>query len=562
MRKTLTLGSAVAAGMVVLTACNAAAPNASSGSSQGPQKTGGTLYILGTANEVRHLDPARSYEQASENLSPLFIRTLTLYKPVPGAQQPVVGDLATDAGDPSNNATVWTFHLRKGITYQNGAPITAQDIKYGVERTFEPDLAGGPGYAAQWLVGASKYQGPAADPKGLASIETPNASTIIFKLNRPVPDFNYFTTYPMFSGVPKSLDTGVKYDLKPIASGPYQIQSYSPGKALILTRNPKWNKASDPNRPAYVNEIDYELGLSQSVITQRLIADQGQDQDAIQLDTTIDPASVAAVLNNPSVKPRAVSGATGATEMLTMNTTKAPFTNVKVRQAMEYAVDKDTYVTARGGPVAGGVPTSTLLPPQGMPGYLKYDLYPASSTGDPAKAKQLLASAGYPNGFTVTMDVDSDDPSMVNASEAIQTALQRAGVKVNLQSVSGSTYYATTTSPSTAPQLSLQIWGADWPYPSTFLPPMFDGRLISANANSDPSMLNNPAINAEIDKIARTGNAAKAATMYGQLDKMIMQLAPVVPLLSEHRVFLHGANVQNAFITMEGTFNPLSISLS
>ena len=545
-------------GVVALlaTACSGDAPDQDLG---GTPHKGGTLTILGSAaargGELKHLDPDRSYEQASATIMPLIFRTLTTYAPTNGTNQAVVGDLATDAGQPSSDGSTWTFHLRDGITYQDGTPITAQDIKYSVERSFEPDLTGAPPYAATWLVGGANYKGPASG-QSLDSIATPDAKTIVFHLTRPVADFNYFTTFPMFTGVPKSADTGVTYENHPVASGPYQVAAYSPGKALKLVRNTSWQTSSDPLRKAYPDQIDYQFGLSQSVINQRLITDQGADQSAIELKTTVDPAHIAQVLNDPRVKSRSYSTPpTGGLEYLSLNNATAPFNNPQVRQAMQYAVDKQAVLTAAGGASSGSL-TTTLLS-SGMPGYQKFDLYPAPATGDLNKAKELLAQAGV-STLDVTMDVESDNPTNVAMAEAVQNALGKVGVHVTLHSIPTAIFNSTVSNPSTAPQLAISGWGSDWPFPSGFLVPLFDGRKITPETNYDVSMFNNAAVNAEIDEIANIGSPETAAARYGDLDKQIMQLSPVVPLYQRQFLYVTGSKVHGTFV-MGGALSLLGI---
>ena len=125
-----------------------------------PQK-GGTLTVLSN-QDFTHLDPARNWVMNDMDFGTrLLYRTLVSYKAAPGtAGGELVPDLATDLGTPSNGAKTWTFHLKPGIKYEDGTPVTAQDIKYNVERSFSPDLPGGADYAARYLKGAEGYKRP------------------------------------------------------------------------------------------------------------------------------------------------------------------------------------------------------------------------------------------------------------------------------------------------------------------------------------------------------------------------------------------------------------------
>ena len=164
----------------------------------------------------------------------------------------------------------WTYHLKSDIFFEDGTPITSADVKYGIERSFAPELPGGAPYLRDWLVDAANYQGPYKDPNGIAAIETPDAKTIIFHLRKPEGDFPLLATATQFAPVPKAKDTGVDYDKHPISSGPYMIASYDKGKTLDLVRNPHWSAASDPLRYACPDKIDVTSGLDPAVINQRI----------------------------------------------------------------------------------------------------------------------------------------------------------------------------------------------------------------------------------------------------------------------------------------------------
>ena len=554
-------GAAIAAGALALGLAGCHGDGSSSAAS-GVPKAGGTLDVLMSGTELSSLDPATSNSQASQDISPLIISPLTLEVP-DSSPAKIVGDLATDAGEPSDGARVWTFHIRPGMTYSNGQQITSYDVKYSVERTFAADLQGGPGYAQQFLADDAAYQGPYVDKSGLSSITTPDSSTIVFHLNQPLYDFNFVTTTPAFSGVQQAADTGVKYGSGPMTSGPYEIASYQPGSQLVLKRNPHWTQGEVPAIKAYPNEIDFELGLDGSVIDQRLIADQGADKDAIDLDTTVQASDVANVLVNPQVKPRSITGALGGNEwMLVMNAKTAPFDNLLVRQAMEYAVDKQTFQTAAGGPLAGG-PIAVNLEGPGVLGYTPFDLYPGGATGDPAKAKQLLTQAGYPNGFSTTLEIANSNQESQNEGLVMQAALHPGRRPGEHQGTDPSTFYTEIGQPSQVPPLEISGWGANWSDPSQILG-IYQGSLMTATGpNQDASQLEDPALDAMIKQADASPSQAAAVPLWSAINQKIMQEAPVVPLINFSDIYLHGSNVVgDNFDANFGTPNLLAISVS
>jgi peptide/nickel transport system substrate-binding protein len=531
------------------------------GVTQPAAKAGGTLHVLSTLT-FEHLDPARNYVTSTQNVGRLIYRTLTTYAAAPGPDGgKIVPDLATDLGRPSDGATTWTFTLRDGVKFEDGSAITSEDVKYGVERSFAEELPEGAPYARMWLAGGDKYQGPYKDKNGLASIETPDPKTVVFHLTKPVADFGSAASLPVFAPVPKAQDKGVDYDTRPFSSGPYKIESYDPKKQLTLVRNTQWSAATDPVRKALPDRIVMDLGLDGAVVDQRMIAAQGADADAIAMEP-VSAASVAKVLNDPNLKKRLVQGDSDNTRFLSMNTTHKPLDNVKVRQAVAYALDKEALRTTRGGPIAGDLATG-LIPPT-LAGTTKEDLYPTpGSKGDPAKAKQLLADAGYPNGVDVTLDLPGSTGGKAQG-EAIQESLGRAGIRVKLNEVPSASYWSTVETTAQEHDMVIDGWTPDWTGPSTYLPLVFDGRLITAQGNNNRAMYNSPEVEKRFDEIAAMSDVAAQNQAYGELAKQIMADAPAVPFLWDKAAVLVGPHVTGAYghVGFVGRLDLVSVGLS
>jgi peptide/nickel transport system substrate-binding protein len=229
-----------------------------------------------------------------------------------------------------------------------------------------------------------------------------------------------------------------------------------------------------------------------------------------------------------------------------MNTTKGPLKNVKVRQALEWAINKTDQQTARGGPdAAGDIATSILVPT--VKGHKDYSDY-AGPAGDPAKAKQMLADAGYPNGFSATFQTQTS-PKGQGQAQAFQASMAKIGVKITIAAVDPGVYYSTIGDVKKQPEFGVAGWGPDWPAASTVIPPLFDGRQIVPTGNQNFSQLNEPAVNAEMDRIAAETDLDKAAEDWGKLDETIIKdYAPIFPLLNEKAIYLVGKNVKGAFM--------------
>ncbi|MFI1769041.1 ABC transporter substrate-binding protein [Streptomyces sp. NPDC020800] len=508
----------------------------------GTPKKGGTLTVLANA-DFAHLDPARNWVMPNMDFGiRLLYRTLTTFAAAPGkAGGKIVPDLATDLGRPSDGGRTWTFTLKKGLLYEDGTPIKAQDVKYNVERSFAPDLTGGPDYAQRYLADTKGYTGPLKG-KHLSSISTPDDHTIVFHLNRPVAEFSYTVTLPTFSPVPQSKETGVQYDLRPFSSGPYKIDSYSRGKEMVLVRNPHWDAGTDPVRKAYPDKIVVKQGLKGSQIDDRLIASSGADASAVEW-TNMSPTSVPKVLPKTDVKARLSAEINGCTDMLSLNTARAPFNNLALRQAVQYAVDRQAQVTANGGPALND-PATSYLPPF-LTGGNKIDHDPAPVNGNAERAKEYLKKGGKPAGFKSTITVSTGDKTR---AEAVQQSLARVGIKVEIQTVDPSVYYDTIGDTKSAPDMVISGWCPDYPSGSTFLPFIFDGRTIKAKGNQgNYSQFRDKAVMKQMDQIATLSDPAKANQAWQDLDAIIMNQVPAVPLLWQRKPLLAGSNIAGAF---------------
>ncbi|GAA2147417.1 ABC transporter substrate-binding protein [Kitasatospora kazusensis] len=548
--------AAVAASAVALlagltAACGAGGSKGSSAAFDPATCQGGTLTVLNHRGQG-NFDPAELYTSGGGKVPTLVFRTLTTRNHTTDGPDSakVVPDLATDTGKPNQDATVWTYHLKPGLKFEDGTPIRSADVKYGVERSFAPELPGGPPYLRDWLIGGEAYQGPY---KGgdLASIETPDDTTIVFKLRKPEGDFPFLATATQFAPVPKDKDTGTSYQKHPVSSGPYKVVSNDGGKTIVLDRNPNWSRSADDQRLACPDKVVVNSGLDQSVINQRLAAGTGDDAGAVTSDTNVNASVLARLNSDAALKSRVVTGFFGETQYLAFNPKVKPFDDVRVRQAVSYAIDRESVVNAVGGSSVAK-PATTFLPDQPAFGYTPYDYFPAGQNGDPAKAKELLAQAGYPNGLTITLSHSTvtGDGSGPEVAAAVQEALGKAGITVKLDGTADDDYQTKYQKPATEPGLFLASWGADWPSGGPFLAPVFDGRQILADGgNYNSAQLDDPKVNAEIDAANRLTDSAQAAKAWGSLDAELGKQAYTVPLYHPVYKRLYGKDVKNTYVS-------------
>ena len=558
--KKFVLGLALTSALL-LTACgggsNSPAPSGSAGAGA-EGTTGGSVRVLLNA-DYSHLDPAMGFDTGVKNFYRLIYRTLTTNSAEEGKSGEMKPDLATDLGTPSNGGKTWTFTLKDGIFFEDGTPITSAEVKYGVSRAFDPEIGIGSPWAKQLLDDGSGYKGPYIDKdKDFKAIETPDAKTIVFNLNQPFADFgsvvgqNSFVPFPVGSG------SGKGFDAKPIASGPYKVDSYTRGGELKLSRNEKWDAKSDTVRPAKPDNYEFLFGIDGATIDERMLAGQGEDKNAIS-GGALQPANVSRI-QDPSVKDRAVRAEPVCTTYLTMNNTKKPLDNLKVRQAINYAIDKSSLQTAGGGSQLATAANTIMVP--SLLGWLDFNAYPTTDNkGDVEKAKALLAEAGYPDGMELTLDTRGT-PKIQAYSESVQQSLAKAGIKVNLNVIDVSSFYEVIGTTSQQNDLAITGWCPDWASGQTFLPPILHGDSIVAKGNQNVPQLNDPTVNKRMDEIAAMTDVAAANKAYGELDKQIMETAaPMVPMVYENVMQLRGSNVDPGVVGFDAGIDLVTLSL-
>ena len=383
-------------------------------------KANGTLSfaLSGTPDS---LDPGNTYGAWTWNFSRLYATPLMTYQSAPGAAgNMLVPGLATAPGAASADGLTWTYHIKPGLKFSDGEPITSADVKYAVERTYDRSvLDNGPNYF-QVLLGDPKYPGPYKDPKGdLTSVTTPDSTTIEFHLTAPFPDFNYVAAIPQTAPVPQDKDTGASYQLDPVSSGPYMFQSYS-------------EEAHAP------------------------------------VDHTEHPGAAGACCARPDV----------------------------------------------------------------------------------AGASAALSAA---SGFTVGVAYHSDQPEEVRGAQALQAALAKVGITVQLNGYPSGGYYSDFAgSPNYVHTHDLGIdfggWSPEWPDGYGMLNELVNGTTIVPAGNTNVSEENNPQVNALFADAAKQGTStAQRAADYGQVDKLVMGDAVILPEVYGKSLLYRGSDLTNVY---------------
>jgi peptide/nickel transport system substrate-binding protein len=560
------LSLAAIAGLVVAACGGSATPSApentaqASGSAEttaptsGPTK-GGTIYLLSSADNWVDVDPQRIY--TGEDLAffgGTIYRALESYKysadPVEGTK--LTPDLATDLGTASDGGKTWTFTLVDGATWQDGSALTCADVAYGVSREFATDImGGGPSYAIQYLDipyksdGSSEYPGPytatAAQQALFDKAVVCSGNTITFHLNAAHGDFNYATTLGM-DPVPNpkdhpGVDIGEGYGITkpPFASGPYMVQSYTPGAGgtMILVRNPAWNAASDPTgiHPAYPDKWEVDFGIDPKLMDQRLMSPSGNDSFALQYGQ-VQPENLPTIFKdahtpNDAFAGRAISGFDPYTRYFWVDINKVP--NEKIRQAMSVALDRQSSRTLLGGDFYGDYATGAIKPNEGADyadtGFFTTMFGQAVPyTGATDLAKQLIAESGVA-APTLKWNY-ADTPVAQQYFAIVQDSLGKAGITVTPGAIPRGDYYKVVFDPKNdqTGEFGNTGWGPDWPNGSTVIAPLY-----TEVGGWDLSKANDPAFNAAVqDAIGTTDRAAQAAK-WQALDKQATQSGWIIP---------------------------------
>lgn len=509
---------------------------------------GGTLTIL-NQGDFEHVDPARNYVGGTLDFYRFFIRTLTQYRTFNGKTQ-LVPDVAADLGTTKDGGKTWTFKLRTNLKYEDGSKITCADLKYGTMRSYNDDvLDGGTTYAKDLLLNPTNFKGPYTEPNGdlTSVICSPKGDSITYKLQQAVSYFPYVTTFGSFSPVPKTKDTKQNYDLRPVSSGPYKIQSYNRGKQMTLVRNTNWVAATDPVRWNYPDKIVVKFGYEQNALEQQLVSDSGAARTAMSLDTNVITNLPKILASKVKYKSRFFSFVSPYARYyaINMDTVK----DLNVRKAIQCAIDLKTVLLAAGGTNAGTY-SNSLIPSSIANGYRNFPVCGRDVHKNPeaqvAAAKALLAAT--PDAKIDLILAYRDKGVEPDRAAAVQQALEAVGFKVTMSKLPRAGYYTSIGKRDVGvvePDVIQTSWGYDWAASSGIVYALLDGRTMTAtDAHSNYSRQNAPALQALFAKADLITDPVKADKALGDIDqKAIQDYAAVMPVYFETSNFIVGSKL-------------------
>ena len=488
--------------------------------------TNGGSMIVTYKDDVSTLDPAIGYDWQNWSMIKSLFDGLMDYEP--GTTE-LVNDLA-ESYTISDDGLVYTFTLREGVTFHNGRAMTADDVKYSLDRVTNPATQSpGAGFFGSIAGFDDVAEGNA---ESLSGVEVLDPQTVQITLSRPDATFLHVMAINFSSVVPKEAveEFGDDFGKNPVGTGAFELTDWTLGQHLTFSRNEDYWKEDLPN----LDQITFEVGQEPVVALLRL-----QQGEVDIPGDGIPPAKFVEVSNDPEFKDYIIEGGQLQTGYVTMNVNMPPFDNKLVRQAVNMAINKERIVRVING---RAVVANQPLPPT-MPGYAPdYEGY----AYDPAAAKAMLAEAGFGDGFETELYVYNTDPNP-RIAQSIQQDLQAIGIDASIKSLAQANVIAAGGEADQAPMIwsGGMAWIADFPDPSNFYGPIL-GCAGAVPGGWNWAWYCNEELDAkaqEADSMTDPAMAEQREQLWQEIYLAVMEDAPWVPVFNEQRFTMRSRNV-------------------
>jgi YVTN family beta-propeller protein len=495
----------------------------------GASHVGGTLRVLYPSLEDLHIDPALVYLPLELDIVVLTNDGLLGWKRVGGAAGgELVPDLAVALPSISDDRRTYTFQLRQGIRYSDGRLVQASDVRYSFERLYrlrpQPSEAA-PGFY-RLIIGADRcIEHPSRCDLSRGIVTDDEAETVVFHLSAADPDFLFKLTHPFAYVLPRgtSLHEAVVRPLP--ATGPYRVASVARDRSLLLVRNPRFREWSSAAQPAGLpDEIVFRAAPNWAERVR--LVEQGKADAARVLGGEVLHLA-------PASRPQLHLAPEASTQYLALDVTRPPFDDERARQAVNYALDRDTFVRLLGGPDAGR-PTCQVLPPN-FPGYRRYCPYTLDANAgagwtapDPTKARRLVAASGT-RGARVALWWPR--PISVRAARYVEALLDSLGYRARLRLFPDYTAHFTALQrPGASWEIAFSGWLMDYPAASNFI------TLLSCSHVFNLGHFCDRAIDAKIRRALRLQERDPAAgnESWAAIDRELTDRAPWVALVTTY----------------------------
>jgi peptide/nickel transport system substrate-binding protein len=570
---------------LVAAACGGGDDEGGDGGQQAaPQKGGVLRAAISDFGLTNGFDPTGEYVAVAIGLYGAMTRTLMSTKHIAGAPgNELFPDLAESEPEISSDGLKYTFKLKSGVKWAPplNRDVTSKDVAYAFQRINAAPLVAqyGPAYYFGYIEGMDGKAKSAETP--VSGIETPDDSTIVFNLTKPVGDFLYRLSMPAAAPIPqevaKCFTKAGDYGRYVMSHGPYMIQGsdkldisscdtmkpisgFDPSKSITLVRNPNYDQATDDTRANYVDAIVVSVNTNVDDIFSQI--------QAGNLDTSVSDQPPKPVLQqyltDPAKKPYLHSNSGDRTWYITMNYGTPPFDDIHVRKAVNWIMDKQGILQAWGGSTFGDIATHNI-PPIVLADKLTSEYNPFASEGnrgDEAKAKEEMKQSKYDSNKDGVCDASAcSNLVMINrnvtpwtdAEAVVVASLEKIGIKVKPRNLASSAAYTTIQTVKNMIPIALNAgWGKDYADAYTFAGPLFDSRGTTPTGNRNYALLGLtpdkarelgikypegatiPSVDADIDNCQKIPNteADQRNECYANLDKKLMEEAvPWVPYL-------------------------------
>lgn len=505
---------------------------------------GGSIH-LDLQKQVQTLDPALADDLSSDEFVRAMYDPLVTYK---GSSNQIVSDMAT-SWTVSKNGTTYTFTLRKGVKFWNGDPVTANSYIAEFERILTKKLASPDASLIEPIVvgSAAYYNGQTSTIRGITA---PTPDTLRIKLTKPEPFFLYTLAEKAFVAIdPKWIHQvgNTKFaSSAPMGTGAFELASEA-NNTYVLTKNPHYfMKDKYGQSLPYLNKITYTYQTNPQI--EALNFEDGTTPFLGFNTSGIPSSSYQTFIHNPKYKNDFVTSTGGDMWYLGLNVTQAPFTNLKVRQALEYAINKPFIVKLLDGQAAVA---NQPVPPDAF-GYVSKLPASVNYTYNPAKAKALLKASGVHLPIHANF-YSSNDATSQKIDTELQSELKAIGIDLNIHSLSWSSYL---TSNGTGKEPSFLIdWNQDFPDAYDFLGTLF---ATKNEPIDDSTMYSNKNVDKWLNQAQFDMNNASRGQLYKQIIIQVMKDATVVPMYDSKLDFIVQPWLHGFYINVNINVDPLS----
>jgi peptide/nickel transport system substrate-binding protein len=494
------------------TSSSSTSGSSSSTSSSSSGTSGGTINVLGgTAPD--NLDPGVGYTTQAAEADWLVYLPLVTYKHVSGVDGgTLIPGAASALPTISADGKTYDLTMRQGIKFSDGTPVKASDFKYTIERTIKTNW-GGKSFYTNYIVGASEYdKGKAKDISGITVDDASGKVTI--KLTEAYGAFANILALPSSGLVPTGTPMKPLPNTPPIGAGAYKFGTVTPNRGYTLQRVAGFAAENIPDVPAGSADIDYKVNANTEAEAQQILNNQG---DVFDWGDTIPPALLSQIKSQ--AKDRFAAVETPSTYYFFLNTTKAPFNNLKARQAVNYGIDRE----ALSRLTSGFLKPSCYFLPEGLVGH-PTNPCPYGLTPNLAKAKQLVQESGLA-GTPITVWGQERQPRR-QYIDYYTDMLNKIGFKATEKIIANDVYFPTIGNDKTDPQTGFADWLQDFPNPSDFYL-LMDARSIQPTNNQNFSKVNDPKVQKpllELNKVP-TQDLDSAGAKWQSLDEYVAKQA-------------------------------------